>query len=76
MSAALPWLLLISLSVHLGAHVTMVVRLGKEKRWLEAALGLFLSPLAAWWSWRAGMRRTPIAWAGGLAAYALGVALA
>lgn len=78
----MPWLLLVGLLVHFGAHVALVVRLALRTR-VEgsaalgrAALAFLISPLAPLWGWPLGFRRTTIAWCAGLAVYALGVALA
>lgn len=82
MSAFLPWVLLLSLGLHVGAHLALVVRLAlRAKTEGLAAIGralaaLFVSPLAPLWSWPLGMRKTTIAWCVGLALYALSVAAA
>ncbi|MBX3187565.1 MAG: hypothetical protein KF819_11145 [Labilithrix sp.] len=76
MSELVPWILVAGLAAHVGAHLAMIVRFVMGKKWLEAAAGFFLSPLAAYFAWRAGMKRVTFTWAGGLALYALGVALA
>lgn len=82
MSALLPWLLLVALLVHVGAHVALCVRLGLRAKTEgpraigKAVLAFFVSPLAPLWAWPLGLRRTTIAWCAGLALYALGIALA
>lgn len=82
MSAVLPWLLLAALLLHVGAHVTLVVRLAmRAKTEGAAAIGravvaFFVSPLAPLWSWPLGMKKTTIAWCVGLGLYAIGVAAA
>jgi hypothetical protein len=72
----LPWILATALLVHAAAHVAMAVRLARRREWCKAALGFFLPPLAPVLAWRAGMRILVRAWAGALAVYAAGVALA
>ena len=69
-----------ALVVLLGAHAVIVVRLGRGgatpgRSLLRAAAALLLPPLAPWWSWRGGHRRTAAIWVGAVALYALGVAL-
>lgn len=76
MSAALPWILLLALAVHAGAHLAIAVRLARAGELDRAALAFFLPPLAPVWGWRAGMRASVAVWTGALVAYALGVALA
>ena len=76
MKALLPWLLLLALLTHVAAHTTIAVRFALARQWRSTALALLLPPLAPLWGFRAGMRAPVYAWAGGLALYALGVALA
>ena len=76
MKQVLPWLLLLALLTHAGAHVAIAVRFATAHEWRRALLALFLPPLAPVWGWRAGMRALVYAWTGALAVYALGVAAA
>jgi len=85
LGAALPWLLLLGLVLHFGAHVVLVVRLALRGgasgplAWRargEALLAFVVSPLAPIWAWRAGMRRVTLAWCAGLGVYAVAVAIA
>lgn len=77
---ALPWVLLAALAVHAGAHLALVVRLGRSmpgvQGFLRALAALAVPPLAPLWGYRAGMRKATITWCTALAVYALGVALA
>jgi len=73
---ALPWLLLLALVTHTGAHLAIALRFAAGRRWRRALLALVLPPLAPVWGWRAGMRAPVYAWTGALAVYALGVAAA
>ena len=84
MKAVLPFVLLLALVVHFGAHVFLVARIALAKQpgappWrspLRAVTAFFLSPLAPLWAHQAGMKRTTFVWIGSLVLYALGVALA
>lgn len=76
MRAVLPWILAAALLVHAAAHVAIAARLARRREWRKAVLGFLLPPLAPVWAWRAGMRMLARAWAGALAIYAAGVALA
>jgi hypothetical protein len=79
LKVVLPWLLLLALLVHLGAHVVLVVRIartGGRAGILRAGLAFIVSPLAPLWGWAAGMRRTTMVWCIALASYAVGVAIA
>ncbi len=76
LSVLLPWVLLVSLAVHFGAHVAIIVGLVKERAFVRAAVAFFVSPLAVYWAWKAGMRRRVYVWSTALALYALSVALA
>lgn len=75
MSAALPWMLLLALTTHAAAHVTLVVSLARARERRRAAFALLVPPLAPYWGWRAGMRATVVVWTAALALYALGVAV-
>lgn len=76
----LPWALLAALVVHAGAHLVLVARLARSMPGVRGALralaALAIPPLAPLWAYRAGMKKTTIAWCAALAVYALGVALA
>jgi hypothetical protein len=76
LTVALPWLLLLALVVHVGAHVAIVVGFVGAREWTRAAIAFFVAPLAPVWGWRAGMHRRVYAWCAALAVYAVGVALA
>lgn len=76
LKVVLPWLLLLALVTHAGAHVAIAARFAIARDWRRAAFALFLPPLAPVWGWRAGMRALVYAWTGALAVYALGVAAA
>lgn len=76
MNVVLPWLLLAALLAHAGAHLAIAGGFARTHEWRRAALTLFLPPLAPVWGWRAGMRAPVYVWAGALAAYAMGVAVA
>jgi hypothetical protein len=69
-------LVLALFAAHVAAHVALVAGLAvRPPRW-RAAAGLVLSPLAAYWGWREGMRLRAWAWLGTVSAYALTVAVA
>jgi hypothetical protein len=69
-------LVLVLLAAHVAAHVALVVGLAqRQPRW-RAAAGLALSPLAAYWGYREGMRVRAWMWVGTVGAYALTVAAA
>ena len=70
----------LTLALLAGAHVRLVWGLAgctpHESAWrVRAAIALFVLPLAPWWGWAAGLRRTTIVWGAALALYTLGVAL-
>jgi hypothetical protein len=67
--------LAVVLGVFAGAHIALVVGLGRRRAWLRAALSLLLPPLAPWWGWQAGLRATTMVWGAALALYAAGVAV-
>ena len=71
--AFVAWLLAAALVVFVGAHVALVVGLGRARSWKVAAVALVLPPLAPWWGWGAGLRKATIAWCAALALYTLGV---
>jgi hypothetical protein len=68
-----------ALALFAGAHVGLVgqltraPRVGARARWARAVVAFFVPPLAPWWGWEAGLRRTTIVWSGALALYTLGV---
>jgi hypothetical protein len=69
--------LALALALLAGAHVGLVwglARAGGVWR-LRATVALFVLPLAPWWGWQAGLRRTTMVWGAALALYTLGVAL-
>jgi hypothetical protein len=75
--------LALSLAAWAIAHVTVVVKLARGdggtrgwQRWAQAGLALAVPPLAPWWGWRAGMKRTTRTWGAALALYAIGAATA
>ncbi len=74
MKPALGWALLLALLVHAAAHLVIAVGLKRQTSWRRAVIAFVLPPLAPLWGWRAGMRFPVYAWAGALAAYAMGVA--
>jgi hypothetical protein len=76
LSQVVPYVLALALVVHAGAHVALAVALAKVEGVLRGALALVIPPLAPLWGWRRGMRRRVYVWAGALALYALGVAVA
>jgi hypothetical protein len=69
--------LTLALALFAGAHVALVWGLARRPRaqWARAAVALFVPPLAPWWGWEAGLRRTTIVWGAALALYTLGVIL-
>lgn len=76
MTLILPWLLLLALVTHVGAHVAIAVRFASAREWRQASLAFLVPPLAPVWGWRAGMRALVYAWMGALAVYAIGIAVA
>ncbi|HEY6462551.1 MAG TPA: hypothetical protein VIY73_20420 [Polyangiaceae bacterium] len=74
--ALVAWLLAAALVVFAGAHVALVVGLGRARSWKAAVVALLLPPLAPWWGYRAGLRVATIAWCAALAVYTLGVLVA
>jgi hypothetical protein len=72
----IPYVLLLALVAHIGAHVAIVVELARKKQWTRAALALFVSPLAPYFGWREGLKRRVFVWAGALLVYAVTVAIA
>jgi hypothetical protein len=73
---ALPWLLLVAFTTHVGAHVAIVVALARRREWRRAVAALLIPPLAPFWAWHAKMRALAYAWVAALAFFALGVAAA
>ena len=69
-------LILALLAAHFAAHVALVVGLAQRTPRWRAAAGLALSPLAAYWGFREGMRIRVWMWVGTVGAYALTVAAA
>jgi hypothetical protein len=70
--------LALALALLAGAHLALVVglaRKGTHRRvWrVRAAVSLLVMPLAPWWGWEAGLRRTTIVWGAALALYTLGL---
>lgn len=64
-------LLLLTLAVHVGAVVAISLGLARrEPRW-HAAVAIFVPPLGAWWSLRAGMHVRVWVWLGSAALYAV-----
>ncbi|HEY8072571.1 MAG TPA: hypothetical protein VIF62_00630 [Labilithrix sp.] len=76
MSRVAPLILLIGLVAFLVAHLVIVVQLARSGAWGRVALALLLPPLAPWWAWERGMRRSAYAWVGALAVYVVGVVVA
>lgn len=74
MRTALTVVLAVSLLAHLGAYVTLLVRLARGAR--GVIVPLLFPPLAALWGYESGFKREAYVWLGGLAAYAIAVALA
>jgi hypothetical protein len=71
--------LLASLIAFAGAHVALLVGLGRARvdGWRQRlVLATLLPPLAAWYGWEAGLRRPAWTWLGALAAYAVGATIA
>jgi len=67
--------LAVTLAVLACAHAGLVWGLARRPGvWrVRAALALFVLPLAPWWGWAAGLRRTTLVWGTALALYTLGV---
>jgi hypothetical protein len=67
--------LAVALALFAGAHLGLVVGLARKgARWrVRAAISVLVMPLAPWWGWEAGLRRTTIVWGAALALYAVGV---
>lgn len=76
MSLALPWVLALTLTVHVGTHLVLVVRLAQQTTALRGLAAFVLPPLAPFWGFREGLKKTAIVWTSTLALYALAVALA
>ncbi len=74
--------LAVALAVLAGAHLGLVYGIarrggggGAALACARAAVCLLVLPLAPWWGWRAGLRRTTIVWGAALALYTVGVAV-
>jgi hypothetical protein len=70
--------LAVALAVLAGAHLGLVygiARRGGAAAVARAGVSLLVLPLAPWWGWRAGLRRTTIVWGAALALYTLGLVL-
>jgi hypothetical protein len=67
--------LALALALLVCAHLALVIGLARRgSSWhLRAAVSLLVMPLAPWWGWQAGLRRTTVAWGTALALYTLGV---
>ena len=76
MRAALTIVLCASLAAHLGAWIVLLVRLARARGWRGVVYPLLFPPLAALWGYEAGFKREAYVWAGGLATYAVAIALA
>jgi hypothetical protein len=76
MRTALTVVLAVSLLAHLGAYVTLLVRLARARGARGVIVPLLFPPLAALWGYESGFKREAYVWLGGLAAYAIAVALA
>jgi hypothetical protein len=69
--------LALALALLAGVHLALVVglaRTGARGR-VRAVVALLVIPLAPWWGWQAGLRRTTIAWGAALALYAVGLTI-
>ena len=69
--------LAVTLAILAGAHARLVWGLARRTGvWrIRAAIALLVLPLAPWWGWEVGLRRTTMVWGAALALYTLGVAL-
>ena len=76
MRIVIPYVLVVALAAHIGAHLAIVVELARKKAWARAALAFFVSPLAPYFGWKEGMRRRVFVWGGALFVYAVAVAVA
>jgi hypothetical protein len=68
--------LALALLVMAGAHLGLVIgiaRLGRPaaRARFRAAVSLMVLPLAPWWGWAVGLRRTTMVWGAALALYVL-----
>jgi hypothetical protein len=73
--------LAVALAVLAGAHLGLVYGIarrggGGALACARAAVCLLVVPLAPWWGWRAGLRRTTMVWGAALALYTVGVVVA
>jgi hypothetical protein len=75
MGAALVVLVAAALATFVGMHVALLVALALRRPRHRALVALVVPPLAAYWSWRAGIRRRVGVWAVALVVYAVGVAV-
>lgn len=75
LEVTLPWILLLALVVHAGAHLAIAAGFLKRRAFKRAAIALVVPPLAPLWAWKDGMRSRVVAWLAALAVYAIGVAI-
>ncbi len=59
------------LAALLGAHAVLLLGVARRLGWTRALAALLLPPLAPFWGWQAGLRRTSFVWGAALAAYTL-----
>jgi nitrate/nitrite transporter NarK len=55
--------------------VGIVIGLARRHAYGHAMVALVVPPLAAWWGWRAGLRRTTLVWGAALALYTMGAVI-
>jgi hypothetical protein len=67
--------LALALALLTVAHVGLAVGLARKgTHWrVRAAISLIVLPLAPWWGWQAGLRKTTFVWGAALALYTAGV---
>lgn len=53
------------------AHVALAAGLARRRAYGRALLALVVPPLAPFWGWQAGLRRTSLVWLAALAVYTL-----
>jgi hypothetical protein len=59
-----------------AAHVAVTAQLARRGSWRRAAIALVVPPLAPWWAWQAGLKKTTWTWGAALALYAAGLTVA
>ena len=75
--AVVPALVLLSFATLVTAHVAICARLvWRVRPWYRGIAAFFVAPLAPWWAFEQGWRKSGLVWIGAVLAYVVGLVLA